>query len=78
MFDVQCTVDFVVGTGRITVREFLHLAPDGVLRLDQPVGADLQVRVHGVVVGDGEVAVIDDTAALRVTRLAPPVGVGWE
>lgn len=78
MFDVQCGVDFVVGTGRITVRDFLHLAPDGVLRLDQPVGADLQVRVHGVAIGEGEVAVIDDTAVLRVTRLAPPIGVGWE
>lgn len=78
MFDVRCDVDFVVGTGRVTVREFLHLAPDGVLRLDQPVGADLQVWVHGVPIGDGEVAVIDDNAALRVTRLAPPTGAGWE
>jgi len=78
MFDVRCTVEFVVGTGRLTVREFLFLAPDGVLRLDQPVGADLQVRVHGVAIGEGEVAVIDDSAALRVTRLAPPIGVGWE
>jgi flagellar motor switch/type III secretory pathway protein FliN len=78
MYDVRCTVDFVVGTGRITVREFLHLARDGVLGLDQPVGADLQVRVHGVAIGEGEVAVIDDTAALRLTRLAPPIGVGWE
>jgi flagellar motor switch/type III secretory pathway protein FliN len=78
MFDVRCAVDFVVGTGRITVRDFLLLAPDGVLRLDQTVGADLEVRVHGVPVGQGEVAVIDDSAALRVTRLAPPACVGWE
>jgi flagellar motor switch/type III secretory pathway protein FliN len=78
MFDVRCAVDFVVGTGRISVREFLHLAPDGVLRLDQTVGADLEVRVHGVPIGEGEVAVIDDTAALRLTRLAPPTGAGWE
>jgi flagellar motor switch/type III secretory pathway protein FliN len=78
MFDVRCTVDFLVGTGRITVGAFLQLAPDGVLRLDQTVGADLEVRVHGVPVGQGEVAVIDDSAALRVTRLAPPAGVGWE
>lgn len=78
MFDVGCTVDFVVGTGWIPVREFLHLAPEGVLRLDQPAGADLEVRVHGVPIAEGEVAVVDDTAALRVTRLAPPTGVGWE
>lgn len=78
MFDVCCAVDFVVGTGRISVREFLHLAPDGVLRLDQTVGADLEVQVHGVPIGQGEVAVIDDSAALRVTRLASPSGVGWE
>jgi flagellar motor switch/type III secretory pathway protein FliN len=78
LLDVRCGVDFVVGTGRISVREFLHLAPEAVLRLDQIAGADLEVRVHGVTVGQGEVAVMDDTASLRLTRLAPPTGVGWE
>jgi flagellar motor switch/type III secretory pathway protein FliN len=78
MFDVCCGVEFVVGTGRMKVREFLGLGQHAVLQLDQMAGADFEVRVHGVVIAQGEVAVIDDSAALRVTRIAAPAGVGWE
>ena len=47
-------------------------------RLDRAAGSDFDVRVHGVPVAYGEVAVIDDGAALRITRLTAPSGVGWE
>lgn len=78
MSDVACVVDFVIGTGQLTVRECLRLGRDSVVRLEQPAGADLDLRVHGISIAHGEVAVIDDTAALRVTRISMPSGVGWE
>ena len=78
MLDVSCGVDFVVGTGLLTVRECLRLTPHAVVQLDQPIGSDFDVRVHGVSIAHGEVAVIGDSAALRVTRITVPSGVGWE
>ena len=78
MFDVACAVDFVIGTGQLTVRECLRLGRHSVVRLEQSAGGDLDVRVHGVAIAHGEVAVIDDNAALRVTRISMPSGVGWE
>ncbi|MEP7116511.1 MAG: FliM/FliN family flagellar motor switch protein [Acidobacteriota bacterium] len=78
MLDVGCGVDFVIGTGRLTVRECLRLARHSVVRLEQTAGGDLDVRVHGVSIAQGEVTVIDDSAALRVTRITVPSGVGWE
>ena len=78
MFDVACGVEFVIGTGQLTVRECLRLGRQSVVRLDQSAGGDLEVRVHGVAIAHGEVAVIDDNAALRVTRISMPSGVGWE
>ena len=78
MNDVVCGVDFVIGTGRLTVRDCLRLARHGVVRLDQAAGADVDVRVHGVSIAQGEVAVMDDTASLRISRIAVPSGVGWE
>jgi flagellar motor switch/type III secretory pathway protein FliN len=78
MHDVTCGVDFVIGSGHLTVRECLRLGRHSVVRLGEPVGGDLDVRVHGVSVAHGEVAVIDDSAALRITRITPPAGVGWE
>lgn len=78
MLDVACSVDFVIGTGNLTVRDCLRLGRHSVVRLDQAAGGDLNVLVHGVSVARGEVAVIDDSAALRVTSITVPTGVGWE
>jgi flagellar motor switch protein FliN len=78
MLDVTCAVDFVIGTGQLTVRECLRLGRRSIVRLDQVVGGDLQVIVHGVAVAHGEVTITDDSAALRVTSITVPTGVGWE
>ena len=73
--DIRCHVDVLIGTGVLTLRECLALQPKHVVKLSEPAGGDLFIRVHGVTVGSGEVMVIDNVAALRVTRVAPPVGV---
>lgn len=78
MADVVCRVDFVIGTGRMKIRDFLRLGPHSVVRLDQAAGADLDLRVNGIGLAQGEVAVMDDSAALRITRIAVPAGVGWD
>jgi flagellar motor switch/type III secretory pathway protein FliN len=76
--DVACPVDFLVGTANVTVGQCLGFATDSVIRLAQPSGSEFAIRINGVVIAHGEVAVVDDSAALRVTRLAMPAGVGWE
>ena len=78
MLDVQCHVDFVIGSTRMTVRDCLTLAKHSVVRLAQTAGADFDLRVHGVPVAQGEVAVVDDNATVRITRIVVPSGVGWE
>ena len=75
MLDVQCTVDFVIGTGVLKVRDCLRLDRNSVVRLTQSAGSDLEIRVHGVPVAHGEVVVIDDNTALRISRIVAPVGV---
>lgn len=76
--DVACPVDFVVGTASVSVGQCLGLDLQSVIRLTQPSGSEFALRVNGVHIGHGEVAVVEDIATLRVTRLARPVGVGWE
>jgi flagellar motor switch/type III secretory pathway protein FliN len=78
MFDVRCPVEFILGSGSITLRECLRLEPQHVIRLDQSAGSDLTVRVHNVSLVAGEVVISDDTSALRVSRVLPPVGVEAE
>jgi len=73
--DIRCDVDVLIGTGVLTLRECLSLQPKHVVRLLEPAGGDLSIRVHGVTIASGEVMVMENVAALRVTRVAPPVGI---
>lgn len=73
ILDVRCGVDFVIGTGTLKVRDCLRLERHSVVRLDQPAGADIEMRVHGVALVVGEVVIIDDNTALRVSRVLSSV-----
>lgn len=68
---VPCTVDVVLGTGEITLRACLALQAGSVIGLEQAAGSDLTMVVNGVVFGRGEVVVMDDAVALRLTELVP-------
>jgi flagellar motor switch protein FliN/FliY len=73
LFDVACRVDVVLGTASMSVRQCLALKRDSVIRLTQSAGNDLQVVVNGVAIALGEVVIIDNSTAVRVTDiLAPP------
>ena len=72
LYDVPCEVSVVLGTGRVSVRQCLYLKPKTVIPLAQLAGADLQLLVNGVPIATGEVAVLDDSTAVRLTHIVPP------
>ena len=72
LHDVTCDVHVVLGTGTLSVRECLALRRHSVMRLVQTAGADLQVVVNGVLVAHGEVVIVDDSTAIRITEIAAP------
>ena len=70
--DVVCDIDIVLGTGSMTVRECLNLKKHAIIRLTQMAGADLQVMVNGVQIANGEVVIVEDSTAIRITEITPP------
>ena len=74
MLDVVCRVEVVLGTGSITVRDCLKLQRLSVIRLKQSAGSDLEVQVHGVAVARGEVVIIEESTAIRVSDIIPSPG----
>ena len=72
MLDVRCTVEVIVGTGSITVRDCLALQRNSVIRLQQVAGADLEVTVEGIPTAAGEIVIDDDTTSLRISEILPP------
>jgi flagellar motor switch protein FliN/FliY len=70
--DATCRIELVLGTGTMSLRECLALVKGSVLRLAQPAGGYLQVVANGVPVARGEVVMLDQSVAVRVTDILPP------
>jgi flagellar motor switch protein FliN/FliY len=56
----------------MSVRECLGLRREAIIRLTRTAGADMQVVVNGVVVAYGEVVIVDESTAIRITELVAP------
>lgn len=69
MHDLRCPVTVWLGTGGISVRRCLELAPDSVVVLRESAGDDLELRVNGVLLARGEVVMVDGATSFRVTTV---------
>jgi flagellar motor switch protein FliN len=72
--DVTCPVEVILGTGKLSLRNCLALERGSVVRLNQSAGEDLQIAVNSIRIAHGEVIIIDETIAVRITQLASPTG----
>jgi flagellar motor switch protein FliN len=75
MLDVRCTVEVILGTGTMKMRDCLRLERHSVVKLSQSAGSDLEVRVQGIRVATGEVVILNDNTALRISHVTPPAGL---
>jgi flagellar motor switch protein FliN/FliY len=70
--DVVCQVDVMLGGASMSVRDCLALRRDAIIRLTKSAGGDMQVLVNGIVVAYGEVVILDESTAVRITELVAP------
>lgn len=71
-FDVNCTVEIVLGSTTMTVRDCLRLRKHAILKINQSAGSDMQITVNGIPIARGEVLVVDDSTSIRVTQVLVP------
>ncbi len=50
-----------------SIRELLDLEAGNVIRLARSAGENIDLRVGGALVGYGEIVIIEDTMAVRIT-----------
>ena len=77
VMDVPCQVDVILGSTTVKVRDCVKFAVHSIVKLKQSAGADLEVRVGGIPVAAGEVVIVDDIVALRLSKILPPVGTDF-
>ena len=73
---VHMEVTAEIGRTRMTVQELLELAAGSVVELDRPVGSPADLLVNGRLFARGEVVVVDEDFALRITEIVEPDDVG--
>jgi flagellar motor switch protein FliN/FliY len=73
VLDVNVGLSLEVGRTRMTIRDFLRLAPGSIVELERPAGDPLDVFVNGRLVAHGEVVMVNDRYGVRFTEA---VGTG--
>jgi flagellar motor switch protein FliN/FliY len=71
---MEVTVE--LGRTRLAVRDLLALTPGDVLELDRTAGSPADLLVNGRLIARGEVVVVDENFALRVTEIVAQSAVG--
>ena len=61
-----------LGVGDITLRELLQLGHGAVFELDKLAGEPLEVKVNDRLISRGEVVVVNDRYAIRLTDVINP------
>ena len=70
--DVSVTLSMEVGETQIPIRNLLQLNQGSVIELDRVAGEPLDVKVNGTLIAHGEVVVVNERYALRLTDVVSP------
>ncbi|GAA4972184.1 flagellar motor switch protein FliN [Kineococcus glutinatus] len=69
---VQMDVTVELGRTSMTVQELLALTSGSVVELDRAAGSPADILVNGQLIARGEVVVVDEDYAIRVTEIVVP------
>jgi flagellar motor switch protein FliN/FliY len=71
--NVEMTLAVEIGRTRMSVRELLAIEPGAVIELDRAVGTPADVLLNGRLIAHGEIVVVDQEFAVRITRILDTV-----
>lgn len=67
--NVEMALTVEIGRTRMSVRDVLGLEPGAVVELDRSAGAPADVLLNGRLIAHGEVVVVDQDYAIRITQI---------
>ena len=67
--DISLELRAELGQTHVTLKEFLSWKKDAILTLDKLAGENVDIYIHGVRFASGEVLVVEDNFAVRLTEL---------
>ncbi|MGF1597518.1 MAG: flagellar motor switch protein FliN [Acidimicrobiales bacterium] len=76
LVNVALDVSVELGRTSVTLAEVLEYDVGSVVELDRAAGAPVDVRVNGMLLAQGEVVLVDDEYAVRITAIVDPPSEG--
>jgi len=74
LHNVEMDVTVELGRAKRTVRDLLEVQVGSVIELDRSAGSPVDILVNGMMIARGEVVVIDDEFAVRITEVLETAG----
>ena len=72
LFDVQLSIVVEVGRTQMLISDLLELDEQSIIELDSMVGQPLDIRANELLVARGEVIVVNEKFAIRITDIISP------
>jgi flagellar motor switch protein FliN/FliY len=65
--DVVIALEVELDRKRMRVREILDLVPGGVIKMERSAGENIDILVDQMLIGFGEIVIIEDAMGVRIT-----------
>ena len=72
LFDVQLSIVVEVGRVQMLIGDLLDLNEESIIELDSVVGQPLDIRANDLLVARGEVIIVNEKFAVRITDIISP------
>ena len=72
LIDISVPVVVELGATQMQIRDILQLQPGSIIELDKMAGDPVDLKVRGKLIAQGEVVVVDESFAVRITRIVLP------
>jgi len=72
LVNVSLEVSVEIGRTRVTLADVLAFDVGSTIELDRAAGAPVDIRVNDTLLAQGEVVLVDDEYAVRITSIIDP------
>ncbi|MCD6462555.1 MAG: flagellar motor switch protein FliN [Thermotogae bacterium] len=72
LLDVPLSVSVELGRTKMTLKQILELNEGSIVELDKLTGEPVDMLVNGKIVARGEVVIVDENFAIRITEIVSP------
>lgn len=69
IFDIPVSIGAEMGRSVIKIKDLLNLSPGSVVELERLAGEPIDLLVNGVLIGKGDVVVVNENFGLRITEI---------